>query len=124
MKVAVTSQGLDLNSQLDPRFGRAPCFVVVDMESGAVAVRNNSGNVRTAHAAGMQAAGALIGLGAAVVITGSIGPKAFGTLQAAKVSVYTVTSGSVGEAVERLLAGQLRPLLNANAEEHRNQASQ
>ena len=123
MKVAVTSQGPDLNSQVDPRFGRAPCFVVVDMESGAVAVRNNSGNLRTAHAAGMQAAGALIGLGAAAVITGNIGPKAFGTLQAAKVSVYTVTSGSVGEAVEKFKAGQLRPLLNANAEEHWKQTS-
>lgn len=37
MKVAVTSQGLDLNSQVDPRFGRAPCFVVVDMQTRAIA---------------------------------------------------------------------------------------
>jgi predicted Fe-Mo cluster-binding NifX family protein len=84
VKVAVTSQGPDLNSQVDPRFGRAPCFVVVDVGTGAVAVRNNSENLRTAHAAGMQAAGALIGLGAAAVVTGNIGPKAFGTLQSAK----------------------------------------
>jgi len=123
VKVAVTSQGPDLNSQVDPRFGRAPCFVVVDTETGAVGVRNNSGNLRTAHTAGMQAAGALIGLGAAVVVTGNIGPKAFGTLQAAKVSVYTVTSGSVGEAIEKFKAEELRLLLNANAEEHWKQTS-
>jgi predicted Fe-Mo cluster-binding NifX family protein len=123
MKVAVTSQGLDLNSQVDPRFGRAPCFVVVDMETRAVAVRHNSGNRRTAHAAGMQAAGALVGLGVAAVITGNIGPKAFGTLQAAKVSVYTVPSGSVGEAIEKFKARERQALLEANAKEHSEQTS-
>jgi predicted Fe-Mo cluster-binding NifX family protein len=70
----------------------------------------------------MQAAGALVGLGAAVIITGKIGPKAFGTLQAAKISVYTVTIGTVGEAIEKFKTGNLQPLLNANAPEHRNQA--
>jgi len=121
VKVAVTSQGPDLESQVDPRFGRAPCFVVVDTATGAVAVRHNSLNRRTAHTAGMQAAGALIALDAAAVITGSIGPKAFGTLRAANVSVYTVPSGSVGEAVEKFQAGELEPLVEANAKEHSEQ---
>jgi predicted Fe-Mo cluster-binding NifX family protein len=123
MKVAVTSQGPDVNSQVDPRFGRAACFVLVDMETGAVAIGNNSGSRRTAHAAGMQAAGALVGLGVAAVITGNIGPKAFGTLQAAKVSVYTAPSGSVGEAIEKFKAGELQRLLQANAKEHSEQMS-
>jgi predicted Fe-Mo cluster-binding NifX family protein len=123
VKVAVTSQGPDLRSPVDPRFGRAPCFVVVDVETGAVAVRNNAANLGTAHAAGMQAAGALIGLGAAAVITGNIGPKAFATLRAADVRVYTVASGSVGEALEKFNSGALQQLLSANAEEHWNHAS-
>ena len=121
MNVAVTSQGPDLESQVDPRFGRAPCFVVVDTATGAVAVRHNARNRRTAHAAGMQAAGALIALDAAAVITGSIGPKAFATLQAGRVNVYTVRFGSVGEAVEKFKAGELEPLVEANAKEHSEQ---
>jgi predicted Fe-Mo cluster-binding NifX family protein len=124
VKVAVTSQGPDLDGQVDPRFGRAPCFVLVDTQSGELSVRHNSGNLLTAHAAGMQAAGALISLGAAAVITGNIGPKAFGTLQAAKVSVYRLTSGTVREAIERFNAGKLQPLANANVEEHWEQTSQ
>ncbi len=33
MKIAVTSQGDTLDSQLDPRFGRAAFFIVVDTET-------------------------------------------------------------------------------------------
>ncbi len=35
MKIAVTSQGPDMNGKIDPRFGRAKFFVVVDTDSGA-----------------------------------------------------------------------------------------
>jgi predicted Fe-Mo cluster-binding NifX family protein len=34
MKFAVASQGNDLQSPLDPRFGRAKYFIVVDTETG------------------------------------------------------------------------------------------
>jgi predicted Fe-Mo cluster-binding NifX family protein len=118
MKVAVTSQGPDLDSQVDPRFGRAPYFLLVDTESGELNIRNNAGSLSADHTAGMQAAGILISLGATAVITEKIGPKAFGTLQAAEVSVYTVTAGSVGKAIEKFKAGELQPLANANVEEH------
>ncbi len=118
MKVAVSSQGPDFDSQVDPRFGRAPCFVLVNTESGELSVCNNFESFYTAHTAGMQAAGALVSLGVAAVITGKIGPKAFGTLKVAKVSVFTTATGTVGEAIEKFKAGELQPLRSANAEEH------
>ena len=34
MKVVVTSTGEGLNSQVDPRFGRAAMFVMIDTETG------------------------------------------------------------------------------------------
>jgi len=121
MKVAVSSQGPDLDSQVESRFGRAPCFVLVDTQSGELNLCNNFESIYTAHTAGMQAAGTLVSLGVAAVITNKIGPKAFGTLQAAKVRVYTTTSPTVGEAVEQFKAGSLQPLHRANAKEHWNQ---
>ncbi len=118
MKVAVASQGPDLNSQVAPRFGRARCFLIVDTTSGAFTVRDNSGNPSTAHTAGMQAAGAIISLGVGAVIAGSIGPKAFATFQAGNVEVPTVSSGTVEDAIEKLKAGRLQLTKKANVQEH------
>ena len=33
MKIAVTSKGVDLDSEVDPRFGRAAYVLVVDSET-------------------------------------------------------------------------------------------
>ena len=123
MKVAVTSTGSRLSSQVDPHFGRTRYFLLVDTESGSFAARDNSENLRTPHHAGIQGAGILVSLGAKAVITGQIGPKAFRTLQAGQVRVYTVSSASVGEAVARFKAGELQPLFEANAKEHSEQMS-
>jgi len=118
VKVAVTSQGPDLNSRVAPRFGRARHFLIVDATSGAFTVHDNSGNLGTAHTAGMQAAGAVVSLGVGAVITGSIGPKAFATLEAGNIEVYTAASGTVEDAVEKLKAGRLEPAQRANMQEH------
>jgi len=123
VKVAVTSQGPNLDSQVASRFGRARYFLIVDTTSGEFTVRDNSGNLSSAHTAGMQAAGAIVSLGVGAVITGSIGPKAFATLQAGNIEVYTVASGTVGDAIEKLEAGQLRPAQEPNMQEHCTQES-
>ena len=118
MKVAVTSQGRDLNSQVAPRFGRARYFLIVDTASGEFSVRDHAGYLETPHTAGMQAAGAIISLGVGAVITGSIGPKAFATFQAGNVEVHTVSSGTVEDAIEKLKAGRLQPTNKASVQEH------
>ena len=46
VKVAVSSQGTDMSSQVDPRFGRAKCFVVVDTETGEFVAHDNTQNFR------------------------------------------------------------------------------
>jgi len=42
MRLAVTSTGKDLEAAIDPRFGRAPYFIVVDPETMVYAAVNNS----------------------------------------------------------------------------------
>ena len=107
MKVVVTSTGESMDSEVDPRFGRAAIFIMVDTESGETSSEDNSAGVDAAQGAGVQAAEKLSRLGAECLITGHCGPKAFRTLQAAGIEVYTGASGTVTEAIEQLRSGGL-----------------
>ena len=118
MKVAVSAQGPELDSAIDPRFGRAPYFIVVDTESGEVVVRDNTPNIEAAQGAGIQAARTVAQLGARALLTGHVGPKAFATLKAAGVDVFTGVSGTVSEAVQRYKGGQLQPAASPNVDGH------
>ncbi len=118
MKIAVTSQGPDLTSQVDPRFGRAKSFIVLDTDTGEFSVHDNIQNVNAAQGAGIQAGRIVVDFGVEAVITGNVGPKAFAALQAANVKVYPRASGTVKEAVEKLKAGELSPADGANVQGH------
>ena len=118
MKVAVTSQGPDLDSQVDPRFGRAKYFVVVDTETGEVSAHDNSQNLNAVQGAGIQAGRNAVGLGVEAVITGNVGPKAFDTLRAGGVKVYVGAAGSVADAIRSFKAGDLECVGEANVEAH------
>ena len=118
MKVAVSAQGTDMGSQVDPRFGRARFFVLVDTETGQSAAHDNAQNVNAVQGAGIQAAQNVVNLGAGAVITGNVGPKAFGALQAGEVKVYIGATGSVAQAVEKFQAGELECVSKANVEGH------
>lgn len=118
MKVAVTSQGRELNSPVDPRFGRAKFFVVVDTETGEFSAVDNSQNLNAVQGAGIQAGKNVADLGAEAVITGHVGPKAFATLQAGGVKVLTGATRTVADAIEQSKAGKLKQSSGADVEGH------
>ncbi len=118
MKVAITSQGEGLASSVDPRFGRAKAFVLVEPETGAVKTVDNAVNLNAMQGAGIQAAKRIVDLGAEALITGHVGPKAFATLQAGGVAIYPIEGGTVAEALERFKAGTLKAATAADVEGH------
>ena len=118
MKLAVTSQGRELSSPVDTRFGRAKFFVIVDSETGQFSVADNTQNLNAAQGAGIQSGGKVVELGAKAVITGHVGPKAFVTLQAGGVKIYTGAAGTVADAVEQFKAGKLKQSDGADVEGH------
>ncbi len=118
MRVVVTSQGPDLDSPMDPRFGRAAYLIVVDTETGEHSAVDNSINLNAAQGAGIQAGRNVVALGVQALITGNVGPKAFATLAAGKIQVYTGGAGTVRQAVEDFTAGRLPPVAAANVEGH------
>ena len=108
MKIAISATGKDLDSSIDPRFGRASYFVIVDAESGNVVnVIDNLAAQDAAQGAGINAATLVAGSGAQAVLTGQVGPKAFEVLQASGIRIISNVSGKVGEAIEQYRKGAI-----------------
>lgn len=118
MRIVVTSQGPDLDSPLDPRFGRARYLVAIDTETGEHSCVDNEINLNAAQGAGIQTGKKVVELKAQAVLTGHVGPKAFSVLKAAGVEIYTGASGTVNQAVEQFKAGSLQRTQTADVEGH------
>ena len=118
MKIAVTAQDRDLDSLVDPRFGRTRYFLLIDVETGEFTVHDNAQNLNAVQGAGIQAAQTVVQLGAEAVLTGNVGPKAFATLQAGRVAVYPGATGTVRQALEEFRAGRLGAAGKPNVEGH------
>ena len=118
MKIVITSEGTSLESSIDPRFGRTKHFLLIDTDTGEFSAHNNAQNLNATQGAGIQAGQTVAQLGAEAVLTGHVGPKAFTTLQAANVAIYTGVSGTAKEAVEQFKSGQLEIALKADVQGH------
>jgi predicted Fe-Mo cluster-binding NifX family protein len=116
MKIAISSKGKDLDSQVDPRFGRAAYILVVDTFSLGVDVIDNKENANAFKGAGIQAARSVSDNGAQVLMTGVCGPKAFQALSAAGIKVIDNISGTVRDAVNFFNEGKVSYAEAANAE--------
>jgi predicted Fe-Mo cluster-binding NifX family protein len=106
MKIAITSTGETLGSNVDQRFGRAAFFIVVDTETMDFTAIEN-GNVAASGGAGIGSAKVVIDAEVEAVLTGNCGPNAERTLIAAGVKLYIGVTGTVAEAVELLKSGGL-----------------
>ena len=118
MIIAVTAQGNDLQGEVDPRFGRAKHFLLVDSETMRFEVVENEQNLSLPQGAGIQAAQVVTDHQADVVLTGNCGPKAFKTLDTAGVKVVIGVSGKIENAIQAYLQGELEHATQANVEGH------
>jgi len=112
MKIAVSATAPDLDALVDPRFGRAPYFIIVDPDSMQFETMENS-SASAPGGTGISVAQAIVGKGVQVVLTGSCGPNAYEVLSAAGVQIITGVSGTVRDAVlsfkQRRLASTSAP---------------
>ena len=118
MKVAITSKGENLSSEIDPRFGRAPFILIVDTETMAFEALDNSTNVNAFKGAGIQAATMVADKGAEVLMTGYCGPNAYKTITAAGLKVVDDVSGTVEDAVAKIKSGKVTYSEGANTDGH------
>ena len=108
MNICLTAQGNDLESSIDPRFGRCQYFIIVNPDSLEFEAISNP-NLAAGGGAGIQSGQLMANKGVEAVLTGNVGPNAFATLQAAGISIFTGVSGTVKEAVRRYKQGELKP---------------
>jgi len=118
MRIAISSQDKDLNANLDPRFGRAAYFIIVDPETMAFEVVENSQNLNLSQGAGIQAGKTIADNKVDVLITGHCGPKAFKVLQGAGVKIVTGAGGTVADAIAQFNSGELETSIEADVDGH------
>jgi predicted Fe-Mo cluster-binding NifX family protein len=118
MKIVVTSLGETPDSPVDQRFGRARYFIRFDTDNEQWSVHENSQNLEARQGAGIQAGQAVANLGADAVLTGHCGPKAYATLAAGEIEVYSGAEGTVREAISEYQLGRLARAGGADVEAH------
>jgi predicted Fe-Mo cluster-binding NifX family protein len=122
--IAVTSEGPLMDDMVDPRFGRAGGFVVVDLATGQSSYMDNGNSQTMAQGAGIQAAENIAKTGAGAVLSGFVGPKAFQALSAAGIQVIQeVENMTVRQAVDKYKRGELTVAAAPNAQAGGNKAA-
>jgi predicted Fe-Mo cluster-binding NifX family protein len=122
MKICISSTGQDLAAKVDPRFGRAQRYIIIDTETKEFECVENAAAM-AGGGAGTKAAQLVINKGVQAVLTGNIGPNAFTVLNAAGITIYTGVSGAVQEAVDVFLGGALKPVAAPTAKAHAGNGS-
>jgi predicted Fe-Mo cluster-binding NifX family protein len=108
MKLCITAAGNDLTANTDSAFGRAPWFVLVDTESGAMEAIENA-SINASQGAGIAAAQTMANKNIEGVLTGRLGPKAQNALAAAGVKMFEgLASSTVAQALEQFKQGQYK----------------
>ncbi|PLY04873.1 MAG: dinitrogenase iron-molybdenum cofactor biosynthesis protein [Desulfuromonas sp.] len=112
MLIAVTANEANLQAEIDPRFGRAACFLIIDTETGEVRAHDNSSGIEAANGAGTGAAQTLSEYGVSDLYTGRVGPKAAAVLDQAQIRYHENISGTVQALLDRLTGTVSQPNLN------------
>jgi predicted Fe-Mo cluster-binding NifX family protein len=118
MKIAFTTSGDNLTAALDSRFGRAPKFLIYDLEQNTHEVIDNNQNRNAAQGAGIQSAETVARQGVEAIVTGHCGPKAFRTLKAAGIKIYNSNADTISDALEMYRSGKLTEANSADVDSH------
>jgi len=108
MKICITSNGPDLDSLVDPRFGRCLYFIFVDDKKPDKFEAVQNAGINAMRGAGIQAAQTVVNKGVEAVVTGNVGPNAFGVLNVSGVRIFQAMPGiKIKDAIGAFKQGQL-----------------
>jgi len=99
-KICITSKGKDFEAEVDPSFGRASYFLIVDPKNMDFEALENP-NVEVAQGAGVQTAQFISSKKVGILLTGNCGPNAQKVLQSSGIKVITGATGKVKDALAK-----------------------
>ncbi|RLC03183.1 MAG: dinitrogenase iron-molybdenum cofactor biosynthesis protein [Deltaproteobacteria bacterium] len=116
MKICISSTGKDMNSQVDPRFGRCAYFMIVQTDDLSFEVFENEFK-SLGGGAGIQSAGFLQSKDVKALLTGNCGPNAMNVFSESKIQVVTGQAGLIKDVVEKFKKGELSPSVDPTVNE-------
>ena len=117
MKVCISSTGITLDSNVDPRFGRCAFFIIYNTDSDTFEYYENDSR-NAMGGAGIQAAQKALENKIDAVISGNIGPNAFKVFNTSAIKIYTGVSGSIRNAIAQLKNNELNQAAAPNVQSH------
>lgn len=109
MKIAISSEGNNLDSMVDQRFGRCKFFIFLDTDDKEnFTVEENQGAIQ-GHGAGIKAAEQIGEQGAKVVITGALGPNSTNVLSQLNIKSFHA-SGKLKDVISDFIEGKLNEI--------------
>jgi len=109
MKIAIaTDDNMGVDAVVSHHFGRCPYYIVVDVDDKEIknveAVKNP---FYESHGQAGEVPNFIHSLGADVIISGGMGPKAIGFFQQLGIQAFTGASGIVGDVIKNYMSGQI-----------------
>jgi predicted Fe-Mo cluster-binding NifX family protein len=117
MRIALSATGLDLDAEVDPRFGRCSYFIIADPETKEFEAVDNA-SAMAAGGAGISAAQMIVDKGVEAVLTGNCGPNAHQVLSSGGIKIVTGVSGKVKDAIEEYKLGTYSAVQQPNVADH------
>lgn len=117
MKIAIPSEGKELDSAVCQSFGRTTYFILVDTDTQNYTVLNNEAAVAQGGA-GIKAAQSIVDRGAKAVVTFHCGENAANVLKAANIKILKAVPATVKEIIDKYKNDELSELTEINAGYH------
>ncbi len=108
MKIAIASTGQKLTAKVDQRFGRCPCFLIINTEDKKFKVLKNTAT-HASRGVGISAAQLIADQKVKAIIAGNFGPNAIRVLQTSGIKLFTASQSTIiDKAIDQLKKGNLK----------------
>ncbi|MBU4354586.1 MAG: dinitrogenase iron-molybdenum cofactor biosynthesis protein [Proteobacteria bacterium] len=113
--IAISTAEKSLDAPVEVRFGRARFFILVDPGTMEWEALENLPSLSANQMVGVRTAERLVRKNIQTIMTGKCGSKAFAELKLAGVQVILDTKGTVRQALDSLIRGEVSPATGPNA---------